>query len=187
MEKLLLMAVGGAGMNIAEHIKSQFDCVSIAVNSSNTVMKRGNFDMRLPIGDDLAEGGAFTVEQSRKAAQASRYAFQRALSGYKQLLIVAGIGGGTGSGAIPVIIELANALETRVIVAVCLPFAFEKERRETAMSALAELQTRACTLIVHDNEVDQQHFGRRDIPMVEFFALQAQCMAKTIQATLRVE
>lgn len=186
MGKLLLMAVGGAGINIAEHIKSQFDCDSIAVNSNHTMMRQSSFDARLSIGDYFAGGSMLSAEQSRKAVQASRYAFQQAMGGYKKLLIVAGLGGGTGSGATPAIIELAEALRIRTFAAVCLPFSFEKERRELALQTLRELQkTRSCTLIVSDNAKDQETIGRRDMPMAEFFALQAEGIAKNIQHVLQ--
>lgn len=184
MGKLLLMAVGGAGMHIAERIKSQFDCDSIAVNSNHGGMRETSFDARLSIGDYFAGERMMSMEQSRKAVQSSRYAFQQALAGYKKLLIVTGLGGATGSGATPAIVALASALEIRTLAAVCLPFAFEKERRELALQVLSELQNSPCTLLVSDNAKDQQTIGQRDMPMTVFFALQAEEIAKNIHASL---
>src|SRR5690554_8211294 len=107
MGKLLLMAVGGAGIHIAERIKSQFDCDSIAVNSNHGGMRETSFDARLSIGDYIDGERGTSREQSRKAVQSSRYALQHAFAGYLKVLIVTGLGGAAGSGATPAIVALA--------------------------------------------------------------------------------
>lgn len=165
MEKLLILAVGGAGMTMAAHIQPKLTGVYIALNTAEDVL-RGDFDQRIAITDNLS----IHLEQ--------------VMRNHKKLLVLLGLGGTSGSTMAPLIAKLAPSLGVACTFALTLPFAFEKQRRKEALQQLKNLELTPCTLLLSDNEAAYRALGHSSISMEDFFARQAQRMAKSIQGAL---
>jgi cell division protein FtsZ len=89
-----------------------------------------------------------------------------------RIVLVAGLGGGTGTGAAPVIVEIAHSLGIEVIVAASLPVGFEgRRRKKLALIALEELKASGATILVHDNEATCQEPTSKQLSLAAFFSL----------------
>lgn len=177
-DRTLLMGIGGAGMSIARHIVELYDCPAIAVNTNAGALARSGFRDTLLLGKGLCQGmPARLPAVAGLAAEQSRAKLESTLDGYQKLVLVAGFGGGTGTGATPVVTEMARAMEIRTVTAVVLPFECEGNRRRTASPMLAELRAIADEVRVYDNARDCRTKGYGLRPLTEFFARQAKDIA----------
>lgn len=152
MRKTLVMGLGGAGMNIAGHVKQLLGCDVLAVNTNAASLAASPFEQRLQIGISSCEGKpAISVHRGQLAAEESLEDLRYSISGAERLVLLAGLGGGTATGAAPVIIDLALEMGIKVILVATLPFAFEKPQRAAALETLAQLEKKNIQLILHDH------------------------------------
>lgn len=185
MRKILVMGLGGAGMNISHHIQEQINCPVLAVNTDSNALKQSGFERQLLIGPAVCKGDSANVPaRGRRAAEESRSSLEEALFGVDTLVLVAGLGAGTGTGAAAVIVDLAQSMGLRVIVAVVLPFEFEADRREVAFSALPELQSKIATLLVYDNANAIKEKDSTGRSLLEVFESSARKIAADISAKI---
>lgn len=127
----------------------------ISVNTDRQVLTVSAATTRIQIGEKLTKGlGAGAVpEVGRRAAEESREEIARALEGADLVFVTAGMGGGTGTGAAPIVAEIARDLGALTIAVVTKPFAFEgKQRMKNAEAGIAELKQRVDTLVVIPND-----------------------------------
>ena len=127
----------------------------ISVNTDRQALNLSNAQVKIQIGEKLTKGlGAGAVpEVGRRAAEESREEIAQALKGADLVFITAGMGGGTGTGAAPVVAEIARDMGILTIAVVTKPFAFEgKTRMRKAESGIDELKQRVDTLVVIPNE-----------------------------------
>ncbi|MFN8482853.1 MAG: cell division protein FtsZ [Anaerolineae bacterium] len=152
-----VIGVGGGGSNavnrmIAEGVKGvEF----ITVNTDAQALELSNAPIRLQIGDKITKGlGAGSKSDvGEKAAQESQDELFAALEGADLVFVAAGMGGGTGTGAAPVIAELAREAGALTIGVVTKPFSVEgSPRRRVAEEGLARLKEQVDTLIVVPND-----------------------------------
>ncbi|MGB9639604.1 MAG: cell division protein FtsZ [Anaerolineales bacterium] len=127
----------------------------IAANTDFQALKNNPAPIKIQLGPTvtrgLGAGGDPTV--GREAAKESAHAIAKALSGADMVFLTAGMGGGTGSGAIPVVAEIAKGLGIVTIAVVTMPFSFEMGRRQmNATTALADLRQNTHTLITIPND-----------------------------------
>lgn len=155
--KILVIGVGGGGCNavnrmIAEKIKSaQF----VAVNTDKQALMMNNAPIQIQIGEKLTRGlgAGADPEVGRKAAEESRAAIAEKLKGTDLVFITAGMGGGTGTGAAPVIASIAKEMGILTIAVVTKPFAFEgRIRMQNAELGIKNLSRAVDTLVVIPNE-----------------------------------
>jgi cell division protein FtsZ len=149
-----VVGVGGGGANAVDAvIRAGLKGVEfVAVNSDLQALNRSSAGTRVAIGRStthgLGAGGNVTVGDS--AAREAGEAIGRALTGSELVVIVAGLGGGTGSGAAPVIAEIARGQGALTVAVVTTPFAFEGSRRaqvaQDAAAALAGLVDAVATI-----------------------------------------
>ncbi len=152
MRKTLVMGLGGAGMNIASRVKQELGCDILAVNTNGESLARSPFDQRLQIGISCCEGKpAKSVHRGQLAAEESLEDLRNSIRGADRLILLAGLGGGTATGAAPVIIDLALELDIEVTLVATLPFEFEKTQRAAAQEALVKLEKKNIKLILHDH------------------------------------
>jgi cell division protein FtsZ len=97
---------------------------------------------------------------------------------------VAGLGGGTGTGALQVAVELPSLREKRLVIAVTLPFSFEKARRDAALDALTELQSRNPGTLVYDNELLLQDTANTRATLLDLFESSTHKIAEDVRARL---
>jgi cell division protein FtsZ len=152
-----VFGVGGGGVNavnrmIASGLKSvEF----LAANTDAQALLMSEADLKLDIGRQLTRGlGAGSdPEIGRQAAEDHREEIEEALKGADMVFITAGEGGGTGTGAAPVVAEIARAMGALTIGVVTRPFSFEGKRRATqAEKGIQSLKEKVDTLIVIPND-----------------------------------
>ena len=152
-----VVGVGGAGNNavnrmITEGVKG---VDFVAVNTDNQALSLSNAPVRVRIGDKLTRGlgaGGFS-DQGEKAATESLDEVQSILQGADMVFVTAGMGGGTGTGAAPVVARVAREMGALTIGVVTRPFHFEGSRRSQAADrGIEELQQHVDTLIVIPND-----------------------------------
>jgi cell division protein FtsZ len=149
--------VGGGGSNAVNRmIRAKVEGVEfIAANTDLQALKLSQASVKLQIGAKLTKGlgAGANPEIGRKAALEDTEKILEALDGSDMVFITGGLGGGTGSGAAPVVANLASELGALTVAVVTKPFAFEGKRRmEQAEQALAELIGCVDTVIVIPNE-----------------------------------
>jgi len=155
--KIKVIGVGGGGGNaINRMIKESIQGVEfIAVNTDAQALFFSEAPYQIRIGDKLTKGlGAGGDPQiGADAAKESEEELRKAVTDSDMVFITAGIGGGTGTGASPLIAQLARETGALTIGVVTKPFTFEgSRRREAAEQGLAELKERVDTLIVIPND-----------------------------------
>jgi cell division protein FtsZ len=155
--RITVIGVGGAGGNaIANMIEAEIEGVEfIVANTDAQALNTSPAEKRIQLGPDITGGlGAGARPEVGKAAAEETVAeLERALEGVNMCFIAAGMGGGTGTGAAPVIAEVARRMGVLTVGVVTKPFLFEGTRRMRAAEAgIAELQDHVDTLIVIPNQ-----------------------------------
>lgn len=169
---IVVVGVGGGGNNavnrmIDEKIKS---AKFIAVNTDLQALSMSKAEQRIQIGDKLThgQGAGADPEKGQKAAEESRNALADAIKDADLVFITAGMGGGTGTGAAPVIAGIAKEMGKLTVAVVTKPFAFEgKPRMDHAEIGIANLKKVVDTLVVIPNEKLMQFAAR--LPILESF------------------
>lgn len=155
--KIAVIGVGGAGGNaVANMIKAKVEGVDFVVaNTDAQALNASPADYRIQLGPEITQGlGAGSrPEVGRAAAEETIEQVKSALAGCHMCFIAAGMGGGTGTGAAPVIAQAAREMNILTVGVVTKPFLFEGSRRmRSADSGIAELQQHVDTLIVIPNQ-----------------------------------
>ena len=157
LAKIKVIGVGGAGNNAVNRmIESGVKGVEfIVANTDLQVLNSSKAPIKLQIGEKLTDGlgAGAKPEVGREAALESKDAIKDILTGADMVFVTAGMGGGTGTGAAPVIAEIAQDLGALVVGIVTKPFSFEgRKRMEQAIAGLQELKNHVDTLIVIPND-----------------------------------
>ncbi|MBO4716503.1 MAG: cell division protein FtsZ, partial [Spirochaetales bacterium] len=152
-----VIGVGGGGGNaINRMIESGLKKVTfVALNTDVQALQRSNAQVRIPIGKELTGGlGAGGIpEMGMKAAEESKDEIREILEGTDMVFITAGMGGGTGTGAAPVVAELAKGLNILTVAVVTTPFAFEgRKKLQFANEGIDRLRKNVDTLILIPNQ-----------------------------------
>ncbi len=155
--RITVIGVGGAGGNaIANMIEAEIEGVDfIVANTDAQALNNSVAEHRIQLGPDITRGlGAGSrPEVGRAAAEETMEEVERALEGCNMVFIAAGMGGGTGTGAAPVIAEAARNKGILTVGVVTKPFLFEGTRRMRAAEAgIEELQKSVDTLLVIPNQ-----------------------------------
>ncbi len=155
--KIKVVGVGGGGCNAVNRmIDEGVQSVEFyVVNTDLQVLNASHADNKIQIGKSITggRGAGANPEVGRAAALESKQEIEEALSGADMVFIACGLGGGTGTGAAPVIAEIAQELGCLTVGIVTKPFKFEGKRRmENAMVGLEELRKHVDTLIVIPND-----------------------------------
>ena len=155
----------------------------ISVNTDRQALSTTNAQVKIQIGEKLTKGlGAGAIpEVGRRAAEESREEIASALKGADLVFITAGMGGGTGTGAAPIVAEIARDLGTLTIAVVTKPFNFEgKQRMKNAEAGIAELKQHVDTLVVIPNDRLLQVVNK-GTTMVEAFKIADDVLRQGIQ------
>lgn len=157
LPRFKLIGIGGAGCNTVKHtIEAGTEGINIiAVNTDIQTLDLNPAKIKLNIGlkitGGLGAGG--NPEIGRQAAEESREEIEKLVRDTDILFIVAGMGGGTGTGAAPVVAEIASKLNCTTVAIVTTPFSFEgRPRMKIANEGLAKLMNVVDTYIVIPNE-----------------------------------
>jgi cell division protein FtsZ len=164
-----VIGVGGAGGNAVDHmIREGVNGVEFVVaNTDSQALKSSIANKKLRLGKTGLGAGA-KPEAGRSAALEEREHIAEALAGAHMVFITAGMGGGTGTGAAPIVAEVARELGILTVAVVTKPFNFEGKRLKVAEAGIAELQKHVDSLIVILNEKLMEVLGD-DVSMDEAF------------------
>ncbi|MBP5643696.1 MAG: cell division protein FtsZ [Bacteroidales bacterium] len=165
-----VMGVGGGGSNAVTHMFSEgiTGVDFILCNTDDQALQKSPVENKLHIGDKVLGAGNVPAE-GRKAAEQTEGKIREALEGdTKMLFITAGMGGGTGTGAAPVVAKIAKELGILTVGIVTLPFSFEgKRRQQQAAEGIAELRKQVDALLVISNDKLREEYG--DMKLTEAF------------------
>ena len=152
-----VIGVGGGGGNAVNRMVEN-GVQGVEFVSINTDMQALNYSQattKIQIGEKLTkgQGAGANPEIGRKAAEESKDQIAAALANTNMVFITAGMGGGTGTGAAPVVAQIARELGILTVGVVTRPFAFEgKKRLEQALSGIEELNKNVDSLVIIPNE-----------------------------------
>ena len=157
LAKIKVIGVGGGGNNAVNRmIESGVQGVDfIVANTDLQVLNNSKAPVKIQIGVELTSGlgAGGKPEIGKESALESRNEIEAALEGADMVFITCGMGGGTGTGAAPVVADIAQSMGALTVGIVTKPFSFEgKKRMENALSGLAELKKHVDTLIVIPND-----------------------------------
>ena len=173
LAKIKVIGCGGGGGNAVNRmVESGVKGVEfIVANTDLQVLNNSKADVKIQLGANLTDGlGAGSrPDIGREAALESKKEIEDALTGADMVFITCGMGGGTGTGATPVIAEIAQALGALTVAIVTKPFTFEgRKRMDNALKGLAELEKHVDTLIVIPNDRLREIIDKTT-PMLEAF------------------
>lgn len=171
--RIKIIGVGGAGTNAVDRLKlDNLDCVNLAVmNTDGQSIGMSPISERILLGRGVTRGLSTGGEADvgRKAAEEDRDLLRKSVEGVDLLFILAGLGGGTGSGAAPVLAEIAAETGALVIAFVTMPFSREGGRRnKQAEDALVALRKNCHAVISLPNDVLLQQIDENATLMEAF-------------------
>lgn len=154
---LKVVGVGGGGCNAVNRmINNDVKNVEfIAINTDSQVLKQSKAECRIQIGKKITKGlgAGANPEIGRRAAEESEKEIREALVGANLIFVATGMGGGTGTGAAPIVARFAKESGALVVGIVTKPFAFEGKRRmQQALRGIEEMRPYVDTLIVIPND-----------------------------------
>src|SRR5437764_11684825 len=152
-----VVGVGGGGTNAVNRMVDAglAGVEFIGVNTDAQALLMSDADVKIHIGEAVTRGlgAGANPDVGRSAAQESRDELKESLKGADMVFVTAGEGGGTGTGAAPIVADLALEVGALTVGVVTRPFSFEGRRRaEIAQQGLAALQERVDTIIVIEND-----------------------------------
>ncbi len=155
--QIKVIGVGGGGNNAVNRmITAGLKGVDfVSVNTDGQALFLSNASYKIQIGDKITKGlgAGANPEIGQKAAEESRSEIQQALKGADMVFITAGMGGGTGTGAAPIVAEVAKELGALTVGVVTKPFSFEgRKRMGQAEKGIANLRSKVDTLITIPND-----------------------------------
>ncbi len=152
-----VVGVGGGGNNVVNRmVRSGMQGVEfIAVNTDKQFLNVSQATMKIQIGEKLTsgKGAGANPDVGRESAEESREQISKALEGTDMLFVTAGMGGGTGTGAAPVVAGIAKDMGILTVGVVTKPFVFEGRRRmEQAEKGIAALRDKVDSLVIIPND-----------------------------------
>src|SRR5512142_3293542 len=150
-----VVGVGGCGGNAVDHMIDQGvqGVEFITINTDAQALRRSKARVQLQIGASLTKGlgAGAKPEIGQAAAEEDRERIAEIINGANMVFITAGVGGGTGTGAAPIVAQVAKELGILTVAVVTKPFTFEGKRMTLAQSGIEELATHVDSLIIVPN------------------------------------
>lgn len=182
--KITVVGCGGAGNRIVQSIywNSSIEVETIAVNTDEEGLNRIDAHKKVLIGKNITNGrgASGSPEIGEYCAECARSIFENMLAGSDIVFIIAGMGGGTGTGAAPIIAEIAKNLGAVTFAIAISPFSFERERAEKARRGIERLQRVTQTTIVLENDRLLEIAG--DLSADESLSIMDRSIAKIIES-----
>ncbi len=164
MEKFKIIALGGAGVSIVNnYIESYTNINTVVISPNRSDIYFSNCSIKMLIGDNITNGLGCSAspEIGKKAVEISKNEIEKVVEDVRLVILVAGLGGGTGTGEIEEIAKITNKLNIKTIAIVTFPSLFEgKKRMSVAKNCIEKIQNYVDKLIIIKNEeLLQQVFG----------------------------
>lgn len=179
-----VFGVGGAGCNAVNRmVEDGFKSVEFYVaNTDQQVLDISPVPNKIILGEELTQGlgAGGDPEVGRKAAEESENQIRKAIEGANMVFVTAGLGGGTGTGAAPVIARIAKELGALTIAVVTKPFALEgKKRMQSAEEGLNKLRQHIDSIIIISNNNLMTYMGKK--PIAESFKVADNVLRQSVQ------
>ncbi len=183
--RIKVVGVGGGGNNALERmIKSDLNGIEyIAINTDAQALHNSNANLKINIGKATTRGlgAGANPDIGRQAAEESAEEIREALMGTDMVFITCGMGGGTGTGASPIIAEVAKELGILTVAVVTKPFSFEgNRRRQQADDGLENLRNKVDTLITIPNDKILSIIDKKT-PLTEAFTVVDDVLRQGVQ------
>ena len=155
--KIKIIGIGGSGSNTVSRLV-RFEISGVDLLAANTDAQALHFckaEKKILIGKNITNGlgTGMDIDLGRQAAEESRQEILESLKGSDMVFITCGLGGGTGSGAAPVVADISKSLGILTIAVITTPFSFEGEqRKKIAATALENLKGKVDSLLVISND-----------------------------------
>ncbi|MFH0889545.1 MAG: cell division protein FtsZ [Candidatus Aenigmatarchaeota archaeon] len=181
--KIMVFGCGGGGCNTISRLTEMGieGASTVAVNTDAKALAMTKADKKILLGKEITRGlgaGGYP-EIGRKSAEESRQQIRESIQGCDMLFVVAGMGGGTGTGAVPVVAQIAKEAGSMVIGTVTMPFKIEGARIVKAEDGLSRLRENCDSVIVIENDKLLEFAG--DLPINQAFALADELVATMIK------
>ena len=152
-----VVGVGGAGNNVVNRmVKSGTQGIEyVAVNTDKQALAVSSADQKIQIGEKLThgQGAGSDPDVGKRSAEESRNNIAKSLENADMVFITAGMGGGTGTGAAPILADLSKEMDILTVGVVTKPFSFEGRRRmQLAESGIENLRTKVDSLVIIPND-----------------------------------
>lgn len=186
LAQIKVIGAGGGGNNAVNRmIEAQLQGVEfIAVNTDKQALQTSKAEYKIQIGEKLTRGlgAGANPEVGKRAAEESKDEIVKVLQGADMVFVTAGMGGGTGTGAAPVIAQLAKEMGILTVGVVTKPFVFEgKVRMKNAENGIAELKSKVDTLITIPNDRLLQ-IVQKNTSMLDAFSIADDVLKQGIQS-----
>lgn len=181
-----VLGVGGGGCNVVNRmINAGMRGVEfVAVNTDSQALQSSNATQKIKIGEKLTggRGAGSNPDIGRKSAEEARALIDKALEGSNMVFITAGMGGGTGTGAAPIIAEIAREKGILTVGVVTRPFLFEGKRRmNQANAGIEELHGKVDSLVVIPNE-RLKNVSEKEITFLNAFEIADDVLRQAVQS-----
>ena len=195
--RVAVVGVGGAGCNVVSAFAGRGCPVdTIAINTDKDALHRTTADVKIYICKAVlkGEGTRGDAELGRRCADIHKEEIRDALLGYDSVFIVGGLGGGTGTGAMPAVIDAATAGGAKTYTLAISPFLFEGRRKALAMEAYQRIKSICKDSMLLDNDkavsltddADMDTvFARMNDSIVEYVSSKSYEISKTIRGIRR--
>ena len=185
-DTLKVIGVGGGGCNVVNRmVRVGMQGVEfIAVNTDRQCLAASEATQKLPIGEKLTagKGAGANPEVGRESAKESKDQISALLDNTDMVFVTAGMGGGTGTGAAPVVAEIAKSRGILTVGVVTKPFSFEGRRRmDQAMKGIEELQSKVDSLVIIPND-RLQYATDEKITFANAFAIADDVLRQAVQS-----
>lgn len=183
--KIKVLGVGGAGGNAVSRMKKRrlvgVDLVAINTDAQDLFKKLADQKLRIGLGLTEGLGTGMNPRLGRQAALEQKQEIETLLKEVDLIFIAAGLGGGTGSGASPVIAEIAKKQGALTVGVVTMPFSFEgRVRSQIAARAVEELKSKIDSLIIVPND-NLLKFLKPEIPLAKAFAIADEILYQAVK------
>lgn len=187
--RIVAMGVGGAGCAVIDRMKAEDlqGVTFVAANTDARSLTTSHADFKVQLGRRLTRGRGTGArpEVGRQAIAESRQEIHELLEGAERVLIIAGMGGGTGTGAAPVIGEIARQLGALTIAFVSKPFIFEgRKRMRQAEMGISEMRTRVDSMVVIPNDRVLGRVVRSPLPFRDALKKADEALVRAIQGMI---
>ena len=186
LTNIKVIGCGGGGSNAVNRmiVEGLKNVEFIAINTDKQALMLSNANQKIQIGEKLTKGlgAGANPEIGKKAAEESREEITASVKGANMVFITAGMGGGTGTGAAPVVAEIAKSMEILTVGVVTKPFPFEGKRRmRHAEMGIATLKEKVDTLVIIPNE-RLLNMADKKTTLLDSFRLADEVLRQGVQA-----
>ncbi|OOP73893.1 cell division protein FtsZ [Clostridium beijerinckii] len=186
LTNIKVIGCGGGGSNAVNRmiVEGLKNVEFIAINTDKQALMLSNADQKIQIGEKLTKGlgAGANPEIGKKAAEESREEITASIKGANMVFITAGMGGGTGTGAAPIVAEIAKSMDILTVGVVTKPFPFEGKRRmRHAEMGIATLKEKVDTLVIIPNE-RLLNMADKKTTLLDSFKLADEVLRQGVQA-----